>query len=392
MNRRAVPLLSCLLVACVLLGAASTRLPSIKPHPSAYRMANEAACIVEGRVVAEDTVAVTRRHFVAPSVQVPERITVPGLSAMSLRPFGFGKQEEPIAPDLVLLFLDDAGGGRFAPLYLLERTARGVLWLCGEQVYGYRQYINPGPYELGTWEHVADGELDGIATPTDVRAEIALGLAARTKWQATLAIADAKERAAAVARWCSPSTSPDGWRWSERCWPDLRQQARELGPQLVAPLARLVATDADASAVGFAASLLADMGGKATVAAPMVIARLRQPGAANRFDLVRALAALRDPRAIDVLRDNLDADDDFLAAEVALGLHRCGDAEAADRVADRVPSHVDGDHPVAGVVALLDALHEIDAERAAALFFTRFADDQQVRSARRWLRELPRQR
>ncbi len=379
-------LLSCGLFAV----AAFPALPSIKPHPSAYRMANEAVCIVEGRVVAADTVVVVQRHFVSPSVQVPDRLVVRGLSAMSLRPFEFGQVNEAVEPDRVLLFLDVDDAGGFVPLYLLEGTARGVLWLCGEQVFGYRQFINPGCYELAPWPHVVAGKVDGDATPAHVRAEIEQGLVARASWQATLAIDDVQARAAAVARWCSPATSPDGWRWQERCWPDLREQGRRLGEPLVAPLARLVATEADASAVGFALSLLADMGERARAAAPMAIARLRGPGAANRVELVRALAAFRDPRAIDVLRDHLADEDDFLAAEVALGLLRCGDPQAGDRVAARVPTFVDDDHPEAGVVALLDALHEIDAERAVALYHARFGAVKEMRTARRWLRELPR--
>ena len=381
------------LLPVVLLAAVPCRIPpvaapSIKPHPSANRMANEAECIVEGRVVAADTVAVTRRHFAAPSRLVPERLTVPGLSAMSLSPFEFGRQTKAVQPDSVLLFLRADGDDRFAPLYQLEGAARGVLWLSGERVFGYRQFINPGPYELDVWPHLAAGEVLGEATPADVRTEVEQGLAARAKWQATLAIEGEHQRAAAVARWCSPATSPDGWRWSERCWPDLREQGRLLGVALVPPLAQLVADEPDGQAVGFALALLANLGERARQAAPLVIARLQRTDGASPYDLVRALAAFGDPRAIDVLRDRLGDRDDHLAAEAALGLHRCGDGEAAVRVSERIPTAVDGDHPEAGVVALLDALHEIDADRAVALYRARFADVEGMRAARRWLREL----
>lgn len=62
---------------------------------------------------------------------------------------------KPIQPDRVLLFLVAEEGGGFAPLLLIDGAARGVLWFCGDEVYGYRQCTNPGPYELGRWEEAA---------------------------------------------------------------------------------------------------------------------------------------------------------------------------------------------------------------------------------------------
>lgn len=361
---------------------------SIKPHPSVHRMANEAAWIVEGRVAADGSVDVDTTYFAAPSVRPVPHVAVRGLAAMSRTPSEFAvAQPKPIQPDAVLLFLVASAEGGFEPRLLLDGAARGVVWFCGDEVYGYRQCINPGPYELGRFEEFADGERHR-PTPAEVRAELQLGLRSREQWRQTLAIGDPVERANAVARWFSPSTSPDAARWHERCWPDLREQAKALGAAIVLPLARLVATDADEGAVGFASSVLAELGEVARPAVPMVIARLRQPGAARAFDLVRALQAFGDARAIAVLRDQLAVADDQLAAAVGRALHRCGDAEAAARLTRRIPAAVDGDHPVAGVVELLDALHDVAPEQATALYRARFADEVEMRTARRWLREL----
>ncbi|MFO1078142.1 MAG: hypothetical protein U1E73_10520 [Planctomycetota bacterium] len=372
----------------LLFGSAPQPVASIKPHPSVYRMANEAAWIVEGKLLPDGGVEVVTRHFAAAAVGAEERVEVRGLATMSRTPFDFGKANAPITPDRVLLFLVPAAAGGFEPLHLLEGAARGVLWFCGDDVYGYHQFINPGPYELGRWNDVEDGKVVGRATPDGIRAELRAGLAARERWQATLAIADPVQRAIAVVRWFSPATSPDARRWFERAWPDLREQAKVLGAPIVMPLARLVATDADGDAVGFALSVLGDLGEHARPAVPMVVARLRQPGAARPFDLVRALSAFGDERAIAVLRDGMVTENDQLAAETGRALHRCGDLEAAVRIVRRLPAQVDGDHPAAGVIELLDALHDVAPERAVALYRERFAGEPEFKTARRWLREL----
>jgi len=364
---------------------------SIKPHPSAYRMANLAQWIVEGRLLGDGRIEVATEYHVAPGVGTTRVFAVPSLAAMPRVPFDWnGRTHEPIRVDTVLLFLQaNPDDGAWEPLHLLEGRARGVLWFAGDEVWGYAQQINPGPYELTRWQD-RDGDQSTPADPPGVRREIAAGLVARQRWQATLAIADPERRAAAVADWFSPRTSPDGARWQEREWPDLQAAAQALGERMVAPLAKLIATDPDEGAVGAAVRVLCDLQTEARDAVPAAIGRLRDLRGARAFDLLRLLRAAQDPRAIDVLRDQVASAAPFAAAEAGLALHCCGDAEAAARLRARLTADSDGTLAVAEIAALLDALHDIDAAAAEALVRTRFAQLDALWTQRNWLRRLAR--
>lgn len=207
-----------LLLAAVAVPAPSSVPARIKPHPSAHRMASEARAVIEGRPGPAGGIVVTHRHFTAPGVVVGDTLVVPSLPGMPRRPFDFAGGGAPIEPDAVLLFLgDEPQPGEWAPLHLDAGRARGVLWFVDGAVYGYCAVLSDGPYELMRWHALVDGTVVD-ATVADVRAEVAAGLEARARWQATLAIAGAAERARAVAGWYGPG-SPDGRHWHERLGP-----------------------------------------------------------------------------------------------------------------------------------------------------------------------------
>ncbi len=138
---------------------------AIKPHPSPFRMANEATLVVEGKPAgdAPGTVAVTRTWFAAPDVAVGATIVVPSLAKASRQPFSFGPlQEALIAPDVVLLFLVRAPSGEWEPLLRLGGdNARGIVWFEGDKVWDYGQTVNPGPYELTRAMRVDGGDTRG---------------------------------------------------------------------------------------------------------------------------------------------------------------------------------------------------------------------------------------
>lgn len=363
---------------------------SIKPHPSAFRMANLAERIVEARVLDDGRVEAITDHFVAAGVTAPRVFSVPSLAAMPRVPFDWNERAtEPIRVDTVLLFLIAGDDGTWEPLHLLDGRARGVVWFAGHEAWGYAQWINPGHYELTRW-NLLDGPDALPASPAAVRREVATGLAARARWQRALAIADGQRRAEVLATWFSPATSPDGAHWRERWWPDLHDAARALGAPLVLPLAEVIANDADGEAVGFAARGLEDLQTGARGAVPAAIARLRDLRGARAVDLLRLLRAAQDRRAIEVLREYTAKAGAFDAAEAGLALHRCGDREAAARLRARVPLAADGSLSIAEIAALLDALHEVDAAGAEALLGARFQDVRELMAQRGWMRRSSR--
>ncbi|MBL9078515.1 MAG: hypothetical protein JNL08_13480 [Planctomycetes bacterium] len=349
-------------------------------------MANEAAWIVEGVPGADGTVVVTADHFVGPGVATDRTIRVTSLGTMPLVPFSFGLDEAPpIQPDTVLLFLGRSPvGGEWEPLHLHGGRARGVVWFVRDRVYGYEQPINPGPYELEQWSELASaaGADARPSTPADLRREVAAGLAARAKWEATLRIEAPAERAAALANWFGAS-SPDGPFWVERIWPDLRAEATRLGRAVGEPFARKLAAADDDMEVYALASVLKEVAAPAAV--PVAVARLRDRRGVRPIHFVEILAAQADASAIDVLREVVDADPPVVAAAAARALRGCGDPTAADRIAARVPDRHEEAASVDDLAALLDGLHDLDADRALALAHARFAAVAPLWAARSWL-------
>ncbi|MCB9877878.1 MAG: hypothetical protein H6835_09780 [Planctomycetes bacterium] len=382
-----------LLIAALVFSLADASRPplALLPHPSAFRMANEARAVVEGTLQADGSVAVTVRHFVGEGVQVADTIRVRGLAEMPLTEglWGMvGKPAPPIEPDAVLLFLEACGDdGRWSAVHHHGDAARGVVWLVGDAAFGYAQVMNPGPYVLGAWTGRLEGDAYGEMTCADVRAEVAAGVVARATWRATMAVEDADRRAKALVAWLSPQTSPDGAHFRER-FGDVMAAAEALGEHLVSPLARVVQSDASADAVGLAAYLVTRLGERAAAAAPSLIARLRDPRGCDPRQLLSALRALRDPRARDVLRDRVLDPDPFVAASAAQALFACGDHGAAELLAARVPGMIFSATEVQGLAALLEALHDLDAAQAEQLLRERFLEWEELTGRRDWTRRV----
>lgn len=358
-----------------------------KPHPSPFRMTNEAVVVIEGTAAADGTVTVTRRWFAAPGETVPATILVPALAKASKVPFAFGPgTEETISPDTVLLFLIRAADGAWEPLLRIDGdNARGIVWFAGDTVWMYAQVINPGQYELT--RAVQPTRPDTPLTPTDVRTQVERGLVARARWSATMAIANAAERAAALAAWIGPE-SPDGEFWGERVWADLTPALAAVGAPATPHLARIVATHADPEAVATACRSLARLGRDATDAVPSLIGRLRDRRGAAPVEMIRALAPTCDERAIPVLLDLLDAPEAWLVQEVAIALKNAGATGFVERIAQRIPRESQQAESTEWLATMLDAVHDVDAALAERLVRERFLGDARLRTERAWLRAL----
>ena len=379
--------LALLAIAVLALGPMPPR--GLLPHPSAYQMAGEACAVVEGVLQQDGSINVKARLFVGAEVEVADSLVVRGLSGMPrvVDPFGRAGNKQAIAPDSVLLFLDhrDADGTWSAYCHH-GMAARGVIWFVGATSFGYAQCINPGPYVLGEWTGPGEGK-PACMTPTAIGAEVVAAVAVRQQWRETLAIVDLDQRAKALAQWFSPSTSLYGSRWLER-YRELQDACDVLGERMVPLLARVVQSDADPKAADFAASSIARMSTRGRATTPALIARLRDPRGASLQSLVSGLRALRDPRAQNVLHDCVLDDDMHLAALAARALAACGGDEAATLLAARMPGMIFASEQVAGLAAMLDALHDLDADRAEQLLRERFLAWEELGKRREWMRRV----
>lgn len=361
------------------------------PHPSVFRMAGQARAIVEGTATAKGIVTVTKRHLVRDGDRVADEIQVPSLATMpkAARPLGAlnGLGRQPIKIESVLLFLERREqGGEWVPMHLIGKAARGVLWFEKGAVWGYAQSMNPGAYVLSRWVFHR-GKQTVNATPKEVRAALAAGLAGRDRWRRMLAIEDATERAAALMKWFDPAISPDGEWWRERLWPDAGRACDQLGEAVVKPLAKLVQAGS-AEAASAAADALWRQGKRARPAVPSFIARLRDPRGVDAILLLRVLGRLDDPRAADVLRDHVSHRDPFAAIEAAKGLQRLGGQGVVDLLVARLPTEIDDAVTLSVVANMLEVIHDIEPRRAVALVERHFLDCGQLMMQRRWLREI----
>ena len=365
------------------------------PHPSAFRMACTADAVVEATLGDGGSVTIVTRHFVRDAqpgeMAVGATVEVPQLADLPQRVFNIGGVPGPaqdLEPDRVVLFLlRGAGPGQWVPMLHIGDGARGVLWLQGDEVYGYGQFLNPGSYVLLRW-HLQSGQQRIAAKPKHIRAAVAKAAVARIAWRDALRIRDREQRAAAVAKWFSPTTSPDGAWWQERVAADLRRVVGDLGELMAKPLGHIVQVDESADAVDAAAHAIGRIGTAARQATPALIARLRAPRGARRIALVEALERLADPRAQDVLRDAVGHPDPFVAAAAGAALHASGGADAARLLVERMPEGLDEVHTVAAVDALLAALRAIAPGQAVRIVRDRFLDVDELVQMRAWMRRL----
>ncbi len=360
---------------------------AIKPHPSPFRMANEATAIVEGTAAANGTVTVTKTWFAAAGESIGATIDVPSLPRASKVPFDFGPPGPAIEPDAVLLFLERNEDGAWEPLlYFDGDNARGIVWFVKERAYDYAQLINPGPYELRAMVR-DEGEQKVPASPDDARKQVVAGLAARAEWAATLAIGDPDRRARAIVDWIG-AQCPDGAHWYERVWGDLTPALRAVGTKALPHLARVVATHAEADAVAVACRAIAALEDQAKDAVPSLVARLRDLRGAAAVEMVRALAAIGDPRATAVLLDQLDDPKGWFVKEVTIALHRSGATSFVDRIVSRLPATAAEAESVRWLADMLDAVHEVDAALAERIVRERYLGCAELLTDQYWLRRM----
>lgn len=354
-------------------------LPEMLPHPTAYRMANQARAVVEGTLAENGVVSITQRYWVRPGDQIGAAITVPVLR---------GIDTAKLRPDSVILFLaDNPRGDVWVPMHNLGKASRGVIWLEREAAWGYAQKMNPGGYSLARWGF-GWGAQRVDASAKAVRQEVREGVVARQQWQATLRLRDPAARAAALVRWFDPKTSPDGKRWRERLWPELMKATDALGEPIVKPLARIVKVGADPDVVVAAGDAVARLGRVAQPAVPAFIARLRDLRGVQPIFLLRSLRSLADPRAVDVLRDYIAHEDLYVAVAAAKALHASGGKDVVARLTPRVPETIADRQALSVVASMLEVIHDLEPAVAERLVAERFLDHGQLMMQRPWLRRL----
>jgi hypothetical protein len=388
-------------LALVCVVASPARAAEAPPLTIPYADAADAALIIEGRIVANDRVALERTYYSASPLAENEReITVRGLARheRDLAPSDGGSGLEIGSVRVLLLLEKGDGAAEWRPLRpRLARTpagaagthpltpdgAAGTYWIVGDRVWCYGptprgpgQEQGPGR-ELGRWPGTADR----------LRTDVALGVAARLAWEQDLAVADPAERARRLLRWLLPS-SPDGTKYSRRRRAAPEEILRLGAPAVPALAAALGEKEGDKEFHREVLTVLGRLGPAARAAVPRLLEFAPSPaGTAVRESVAYALAGTGDPRSLSALRAILA--EAPLSSGVTFqyatnGLAYLRDPELADRIAARLPDSLEGmaqskesNVPVSavyGILFLLEALKALDPGRMRAWLEPR-ADD-----------------
>ncbi|MEM1355649.1 MAG: HEAT repeat domain-containing protein [Planctomycetota bacterium] len=362
------PLALALVCLC---SAASSAHAGLLPHTGITRMCADADLIVEGTADAEgDGLTISRIHHAA-GLEVAEgdRITVAGLSQHSRQLYSlFGQDGVPIQTRRAVLFLvqDESDPSRLIPIDSHAHGSRGLLWWGDEKCLGYAQVMNPGPYGL-----VEAAQSHGVADIAALRQAIERGLGLTRDWREIEAIESDVERAAAIA---------EAWRNKPemRRLFSLRTEFREIGEPCMPALIGLLEDADEQTNLNEVVLTIYDIGWQQPEAAAratgLLIKRLKAPGPTARYYILSALTSGKDPKAIPSVREAVtnQAFDLQVRTQAAVALAAMGDVESfesIERVLDEViaiPRKPRQNTGFGYAVDLLNALHQLDAERARA--------------------------
>ena len=364
------------LVAGWVVLATASALADLMPHYSIVQMSGRADLIVEGTADAEgDGFTLSAVHHDPSGTLKPgDRITVTHLSSHSRGPNHPAANER--LPDTtrqaVLFLLWDKVGRQYTPISSYADPekgggSRGLLWWDQEKCYGYSQISNPGPYAL-----VPGEQSHRVADIAALREAIGQGLELARAWDEIQAIESDVERAAAIAAaWQSRSAINQLF--------SLRIELREIGEPAIAPLIAILQDADESTNLNDVVLTLYDIGRKqpeqVARATDILIERLESPGRTSAYYILSAMTSARDPASIPAVRAAINNDQLDLQArtQAAEALAAMGDVESfasIEAVLDEViamprePGDTNTGYSFA--VDLLNALHQLDPERAKA--------------------------
>ena len=347
----------------------------LMPHDSVVQMCASADLIVEGTAdKAGDGFTISAvHHDPSGKLEPGDRITVAHLSSHSRTPnHPFATEQLPNTTRQAVLFLLSKKVDRlYTPISCYADPekgggSRGLLWWNDQKCFGYAQMINPGPYAL------TDGG-NSHRTPDikALRTEVKKGLKTAARWRELQAIKDPAKKAQAIAA-----------AWQEggpiRSLFSLRKELRKIGKLAVAPLKDLLETAPRDAQLNDVVLTLYDIGRSdpKTIASTtkLLIDRLNDPGPTARYYILSALTSTRDPKAIPAIRPLLTQEEFGMQVRVqaAEALAAMGDRasfDSIDLLLDEVidqPRGRNGNHGFTEAVDLLNALNQLDSERAKA--------------------------
>jgi hypothetical protein len=346
------------------------------PHDSVVQMCASADLIVEGTAdQAGDGFTISAVHDDPSGKLKPgDRITVAHLSSHSRspnHPFATVRLAETTR-QAVLFLVSEKVAGQYKPISCYTDPekgggSRGLLWWNEEKCFGYAQIMNPGPYVL------TDGE-SSHRTPDikALRAGIEMGLETAALCRKLQAIEDPAKKARAIA---------NAWQAGGpiRSILSLRIELRKIGQPAVPPLINLLKTEPRDAQLNDVMLTLYDIGRADSKAisetTELLIDRFKDPGPTARYYILSALTSTRDPKAIPAIRPTLAQKEAYgmqVRVQAAVALVAMDDQasfEPIDLLLDEViamPRGPNGNHGFSETVDLLNALNQLDPQRAKA--------------------------
>lgn len=232
----------------------------------------------------------------------------------------------------------------------------GLVWIENGKCFRYLQVENPGPLDLAP-DTTCQSE-------TDLRKEIAEGLADRRAWDEALRVANPEEKAIILVSYLLPRTSPEGDH--KTYLRRVRQVLPQLGRTALRELMELLRDALPEDDLDEAVRLLYDLGPEARPAVPLLLPLLKEPGQVHPERVLEALGRIGDSTVAHQILPFLRHDQLPVRAEASKALAQFGYQDAAEEIALAVPAQITEDEAY-HLYAMLSALKELDPARAAPL-------------------------
>ena len=341
--------------AAVLAPAPAIAEPS--PWP-VHRLCGEADAIVLGERIGAARVRVDEwlRPPAGGRIPPPE-IEIAGLEDHLRRVTRRGRERthESLKTQRLLCFLERKGAAWYSMIPLTTGSS-GLIWIESPHCYRYRQIGDPGPCIL-----TPDRD---CPTETQLRKQVAKGLADRRAWEDALRISHPEEKAIVLASYLLTRTSPE--REQGTFLPRVRQFLPQLGSAAVREVVEILRTARPGDRLDEAVLVLNDLGPAARPAVPLLLPLLKRPGQVHPARVLAALGRIGDATVAHEVLPLLAHEELQVRCEAAKALAAFRYEDAAIQIAECLPEQVQ-EEDAYYLYSTLIALMDLDAGRAAQL-------------------------
>jgi len=293
------------------------------PRYTVDAMCNMADVIIEGTYLGGNIVQIDRIHKSSPALNKTSKI----IEVEQLQQHDIALWRDPpehgatlATRKLALFLMPGSKASEWASIATIDADGGcgscGLFWFDDSTCYGYMQTMNPGPYGLFAATHPSSWQIP--LTISNLRADIATGLANSSEWRRSLALQDPSEKAQALARYLLNSTSPLGDKGTFLY--AVREPMAALGKSAVPALIQVLRNAPANEKLDPTVLILYDIGQPATPAIPDLCALLTQPERVYTGYILAALGSTGNPSVIPILERYLNNPDIRLVEDATRAL------------------------------------------------------------------------